>query len=117
MSLMASMQAASLALLSSQGQPVTLTPPVSGSYNVATSAFTGTSTPVSTVGVILPLSRGLTHMPGTDIQTGDKQLLLPGNIAQPLVDTQVLIGGKTYTLVEVNAVSGAYYDCIARGPQ
>lgn len=114
------MQASADALIQAQGQAVTLTPP-GGTYNVATSAFTGTGTPIATTGVLLPLSRGLKHMPGTDIQSGDMQLLLPGNIAQPQVDTQAVIGGKTYTIIEVAPVSPAgtplYYDCIARTPQ
>jgi hypothetical protein len=115
------MQATALSLLSSQGQAVTLTPPPTGTYNPATRTFTGTSTPIQTVGVVLPLSRGLMHMPGTDIQGGDQQLLLPGNIAQPSVDAQVLANGKTYTIIEVNPVNPSgtpiYFDCIVRSPQ
>lgn len=116
------MQATALSLLSSQGQTVTLTPPpADGTYNVATSSYSGTAAPFQTVGVILPLSRGLMHMPGTDIQGGDQQLLLPGNIAQPPVDTKVLANGKTYTVIEVNPVNPSgtpiYFDCIVRAPQ
>lgn len=108
------------ALINMTGQPVTLTPP-GGSYNSATSTWTGTGVPITTTGVLLPLSRGLKHMPGTDIQIGDQQLLLPGTIVQPLVDTKVVIGAKTYTIIEVAPVNPAgsalYYDCIVRSGQ
>jgi hypothetical protein len=107
-------------MLSTQGQPVTLTPP-DGTYNVATSTFTGTGAPYQTTGVLLPLSRGLTHSPGTDIQVGDMQLMLPGTIGKPSVDTKAVINGRTYTIIEVNAVNPAgtaiYFDCIVRAPQ
>jgi hypothetical protein len=107
-------------MLQSQGQAVTLTPP-GGTYNVGTSTFTGTGVPYQTTGVLLPLSRGLTHSPGTDIQVGDMQLMLPGTIGKPPVDTKAVINGRTYTIVEVNAVSPAgtaiYFDTIVRAPQ
>lgn len=110
---------AAVAMIQAQGQPVTLTAPVVA-YNTASSTATNSGTPVTTTGVLLPLSRGLKHMPGTDIQSGDQQLLLPGNIAQPLVDTQAVINGKTYTIIEVSPVNPAgtavYYDCIVRSP-
>ena len=108
------------ATLLETGQAVTLTSP-GGAYNVATSTWTGTGTPISTTGVLLPISRGLKHMPGTDIQSGDMQLLLPGNIAQPPIDTKAAIGGKTYTIIEVAPVNPAgtalYFDCVVRAGQ
>jgi len=113
------MQATALSLLSSQGQTVTLTFPGGGTYSGG--VFSGTPVQVVTVGVMLPLSRGLTHMLGTDIQEGDQQLLLPGNIAQPQVDTLVLANGKEYTITSVNPVNPSgtpiYFDAIIRGPQ
>jgi hypothetical protein len=69
-------------LLTDKGQAVTLTPPVSGTYSTTTRTNSGSAgTPVSTVGLVLPLSRGLKHMAGTDIKADDQQLLLPGDIA------------------------------------
>ena len=113
-------QQSASALLAMGGQQVTVTPP-GGTYDVTTSAFTGTGVPFQTTGVLLPLSRGLTHMAGTDIQTGDMQLLLSGTIAQPAVDTKVLVNGKTYTIIEVSPVNpngtAIYFDCIVRAPQ
>jgi hypothetical protein len=107
-------------MLTAQGQPITLTPP-GGTYNVATSTFTGTGVPFQTTGVLLPLPRGLTHTPGTDIQSGDMQLLLPGTIAEPAVDTKALVNGRTYTIIEVSpcmpAGTAVYFDCIVRAPQ
>lgn len=107
-------------LLADAGQPVTLTPPASGTYNTATGTITGSAgTPVQTVGVVLPLSRGLKHMPGTDITVGDQQLLLPGDIAQPVLDTKATIGGVDYTIKEVAPLNPAgtplLYDCVIRG--
>jgi hypothetical protein len=49
------------------------------------------------------------------------QLLLSGTIAQPAVDTKVLVNGKTYTIIEVSPVNpngtAIYFDCIVRAPQ
>jgi hypothetical protein len=113
-------QQSASALLAMGGQQVTITPP-GGTYDVTTSTFTGTGVPFQTTGVLLPLSRGLTHMPGTDIQSGDMQLLLPGTIAEPAVDTVVVIGGKPYTIIEVSPFNpngtAVYFDCIVRVPQ
>jgi hypothetical protein len=113
-------QAMASSLVSMQGQPVTLTPP-GGVYDVTTSTYTGTGVPFTTTGVLLPLSRGLTHSPGTDIQVGDMQLMLPGTIPHPAVDTKAVIDGHTYTIIEVSTVNPAgtavYYDCIVRAPQ
>lgn len=107
-------------LLSAVGQVVTLTP-AGGTYNVATSSFTGNGVPVTANAVLVPLSRGLRHMPGTDIQTGDMQLLLSASVAQPPVDSLVQVNGRTYTIVEVCPVNPSgeplYYDCIVRLPQ
>ena len=107
-------------MLSSQGQPVTLTPP-GGTYDVTTSAFTANGVPFQSTGVLIPLSRGLTHTPGTDIQSGDMQLLLPGTIAAPAIDTRAVINGRIYTIIEVSTVNPAgtaiYHDAIVRVPQ
>ncbi len=107
-------------LLAMGGQQVMLTPP-GGTYDVTTSTFTGTGVPFQTTGALLPLSRGLTHMPGTDIQIGDMQLLLPGTIPEPAVDMKAVINGKTYTIIEVSPVNPSgtaiYFDCIVRGVQ
>jgi hypothetical protein len=120
LSLVDALRQSATSLLKSQGQPITLTG-TGGTYDVATRTFTGTGSPVSTVGIVLPLPRGLTHDPGTDIQDGDQQLLLPGSIAQPLVDATAVIGGKPYIIISVNVISPSgspvYYDCIIRGPQ
>lgn len=110
------------ALLAEAGQPVTLTPPSSGTYDPATGTVGGAApTPVTTIGVVLPLSRGLKHMPGTDITAGDQQLYLPGDIAQPAIDTKATIGGVDYTIKEVAALNpggtALLYDCVIRGAQ
>lgn len=115
-------QLSAKAMIAESGQAVTLTPPASGTYDTATGTVSGAAgTPVSTVGVVLPLSRGLKHMPGTDITISDQQLLLPGDIAQPALDTKATIGGVDYTIKEVAALSPAgtplLYDCVIRGGQ
>lgn len=114
------LQNSAAALIQVQGQTVTLTPP-GGTYDIPTGTWTGTASPVVTTGVLLPLSRGLKHMPGTDIQSGDQQLLLPGSIAQPPIDAKALINGLTYTIIEVSPFDPAgtpvYFDCIVRGVQ
>jgi hypothetical protein len=112
-------QASALALITESGQAVTLTPPSSGAYNTATGSV-GSSSPatVTTTGVVLPLSRGLKHMAGSDIAVGDQQLLLPGNIAQPALDTKATIGGLDYTIKEVAPLNpggtALLYDCVIR---
>jgi hypothetical protein len=108
-----------LSLITAKGQPVTLTYHAAGAYDPATATVTSTDTVVTTVGVVLPLSRGLKHMPGTNISVDDQQLLLPGDVAQPAVDTSVAIGTKNYTIVEVAPLNPAgtaqLYDCVIRG--
>jgi len=113
------MQATVLSLLSSQGQAVTLTYHADGVYIPATGIVTSNDTVVVTTGVLLPLSRGLKYMPGTDISIDDQQLLLPGNIAQPTVGTTATINGKNYLVTEVTPLNPAgtalIYDCMIRG--
>lgn len=106
------------ALLADAGQPVTLTPS-GGTYDPATATVNGSAgAPVSTVGVVFPLSRGLKHMPGSDIQVGDQQLLLPGDIAQPALNTTATIGGLDYVIKEVAQLSPGgtvlLFDCVIR---
>lgn len=115
-------QASAKATLADAGQAVTLTPPASGTYNTATATVSGgAGTPVQTIGVVLPLSRGLKHMPGTDITASDQRLLLPGDIAQPVIDTKATIGGVDYTIKEVAPLTpggtAVLYDCIIRSGQ
>lgn len=102
-----------------KGQTVTLSYPSSASYNTATSAATVTQTSVVTTGIVLPLSRGLKHMAGTDIAANDQQLLLPGSIEQPPLNTKATIGGVDYIITEVAPLSPGgtpvLYDCIIRG--
>jgi hypothetical protein len=108
-------------MISAKGQAVTLTSHSAGAYDTTAGAATLTDTQVVTVGVLLPLSRGLAHIPGTNIQASDQQLLLPGDIAQPSLDTTVTIGSNDYTLVEVKPLNpggvNILYDCLVRGAQ
>lgn len=110
-------QADAAAMIAEVGQAVTLTPKAS-TYDPATATVSGTTTPVSTTGVVLPLSRGLMNMAGTTIQAGDQQLLLPGTIAQPAVGTAANVNGQDYTIVQVNPLDPAgtalLYDCVIR---
>lgn len=106
-------------MLRDKGQAVTLTVKTVGAYNPATGGASVTTAPVTTVGVVLPLSRGLRHMEGSTIAVDDQQLLLPGDIDQPAVGTIATIGGKPFTIVEIAPLSPAgealIYDCIIRG--
>lgn len=112
-------QASAKAVLTAAGQTVKLTAHALGPYNPALGLSVPVDTVTTTIGVVLPLSRGLMHMPGTDIQNGDRQLLLPGDIVQPPINTTVTIGGTDSTIVEVNPLSPAgvtlLYDCMIRG--
>lgn len=132
-------------LLAEAGQVVILTPPSTGTYDPSTGTVIGAGAAllteaggvvltevgdevllesgaaivtIITIGVVLPLSRGLKHMPGTDIAAGDQQLLLPGDIAQPEIDTKVTIGGADFTIKEVAPLSpggtALLYDCVIR---
>lgn len=106
-------------LIAAKGQPVTLTVHAPGAYDLANNTVALTDTTVETVGVVLPISRGLRHMAGSNIGVDDQQLLLPGDIAQPPLDTKATIGGKTYTMIEVAPLAPAgealIYDCLIRG--
>jgi hypothetical protein len=108
-----------LSLITAKGQPVTLAYHAAAPYDLATNQVTITDTVVETVGVVFPLSRGLKHMPRTNISIDDQQLLLPGNIEQPPVDTTVTIGGKDFTIIEVAPLApngtAQVYDCMIRG--
>jgi len=108
-----------LSLITAKGQPVTLTMHAAGAYDPATGTASLTDTPVTTVGVVLPISRGLRYMAGSNIAEDDQQLLLPGSIAKPPVDTTATIGGKAFTIVEVSELAPAgeplLYDTIIRG--
>lgn len=114
-------QADIAATLADAGQPMTLTYRGSASYDTTTGAVTAATTTVPTSGVLLPLSRGLMHTPGTNISIGDQRLLLPGSIAGPAIDTTVTIGGRDFVIVEVTHLSPSgtelLYDCIIRGVQ
>lgn len=111
------MSAASL--IAAKGQAVTLTYHGPSDYDPGSGTVTLADTTVVTNGVVLPLSRGLKHMPGTNIGIDDQQLLLPGDIDQPPLDTTATIGGKAFTIVEVAPLAPAgealIYDCVIRG--
>lgn len=106
-------------LIAAKGQPMTLTYHAVGGYDPATSTATVTDTTVTTTGVVFPLSRGLKHMPGSNIGIDDQQLLLPGDITQPPIDTTVTFGGKSYLILEVAPLAPAgealIFDCMIRG--
>lgn len=107
-------------IIAEKGQAVTLSPHTAGSYDTATGGVTVTETPaVATTGVLLPLARGFAHRPDSNIRLGDLQLLLPGDIAAPVLGAQATIGGKPYTVIEVSPLApggtNLMYDCIVRG--
>lgn len=107
------------ALLAAKGQTMTLTYHAASAYDTATATVTLTDTQVATVGVILPLSKGLRNMPGSTIGIDDQQILLPGDIAEPAIDTTVTVGAKNYVITQVAPLAPAgsplIYDCIIRG--
>lgn len=111
-------QTSAARLLAEKGQTVTLTARTPGAYDTGAGAATVTETVVETSGVVLPLSRGLRHQDGGDIQVGDQQLLLPGDIDAPAIDTKATIGGVDYTIVEVSPLSpggvAVLHDCVIR---
>ena len=106
-------------IIAAKGQSVTLTYHSAGDYDTSSGTVTAADSSVATVGVVLPLSRGLKHMPGTNISVGDQQLLLPGDIDEPAVDTTATIDGKDFTIIEVAPLAPAgealIYDCVIRG--
>jgi hypothetical protein len=112
-------QTSAARMIADKGQAVTLTPPSNGTYDTATSTVgAGSGSPVTTTGVVLPLSRGLMHMAGTDIQAGDQRLLIPGNVDQPSIDTKATIAGVDYTIKEVSPLNpggtALLFDCVIR---
>jgi hypothetical protein len=111
-------QVSAARIIASKGQAVTLTASTAGAYDPATGSVALTPSTVTTTGVVLPLSRGITHAAGTDIQVGDQQLLLPGDIAQPAIGTKATIGGVDYTIIEVSPLSpggtALLHDCVIR---
>lgn len=122
--------AASLAtakrLLTSKGQPVTLTNHVGGAYDPSTASVAVVDTPITTVGVLLPLSSGVrgfkygtAEQPNTNTLSSDQTLLLPGDIAEPLVGATAAIGTKNYTLISVSPLNPGgtvvLYEAVIRG--
>jgi hypothetical protein len=107
------------ALIAAKGQAMTLAYHGASAYDPSTATVTLTDTQVTTVGVVLPLSRGLKNMPGSTIGIDDQQLLLPGDIAQPAIDTTVTVGSKNYVITQVSPLApdgtALIYDCIVRG--
>lgn len=105
-------------LLSSKGRAVTLTIEAASSYDPASASVTITPTTVTTTGVVLPLSRGLMFTPGSTIQEGDEQLLLPGDIDEPQIGSRATIGGVPYTIADVKTLNPGgttiLYDCVIR---
>jgi hypothetical protein len=112
-------QSATARLITEKGRAVTLSYPSAASYDTATGVGTVTNTTVVTTGLALPLSRGLKHMAGSDIAANDQQLLLPGSIDEPPLDTKATIGSVDYVITEVSAINPGgtplLYDCIIRG--
>jgi hypothetical protein len=112
-------QTAAARLIAAKGQEVTLTRHSAGAYDTATGEVIVTDTVTVTTGVVLPLSRGLMQMPGTNIQAGDRQLLLSGAIDPPEINDTMSIGGAPYTIVEVSPLNPGgtvlVYDCVIRG--
>jgi hypothetical protein len=112
-------QTAAARLIAEKGQSVTLTRKSAGSYDLATSSVAVTDAPETVSAVILPLSRGLRHMEGSNIQVGDQQLLLGGDIAAPQIDDTITVGSAIYTIVEVSPLNpggtNLIYDCVIRG--
>lgn len=108
-----------MALLSRKGQSITLTLEAAGDYDPATSSATLTESMVTTVGVVLPIARGVRFASGSTIEAGDQQLLLPGDIDEPALNTKATIGGTDYVIVEVSPLApdgdALIYDCIIRG--
>lgn len=107
------------ALIASKGQAMTLTYHGASAYDTSTGTVTLTDTQVATVGVILPLSVGLKNMASTTIGVDDQRLLLPGDIAEPAIDTTVTVGAKSYVITQVAPLAPAgttlIHDCIIRG--
>lgn len=106
-------------LIAAKGQMVTLDWTEQAAYDPANGTVTSTPVTVVTDGVVLPLSRGLRYMSGSDITVDDQQLLLPGGVAQPPVGAVATIGGKKFSVIEVAPLAPAgeaeIYDCIIRG--
>lgn len=86
-------------MLTSKGQPVTITRKTAGTYNPATGSATVTTTTQTGYGVIF--DHGDRNVDGTLIQAGDKNLLLSAiGITVPELNDTVTVGGAVYTIVQ-----------------
>lgn len=113
-------------LIERKGQTVTLAGNSGGTYNPATSGFTGTGYSKTVKAVPLPLSHFRKN--GDSVREGDEQLLVAGldtsgaALPMPPVNAVVTLADGTTkrTIIAVEGIDpdGAgyiYYDCITRG--
>lgn len=109
-------------MIAEEGQLVLLqiTAP-DGDYVPGSGLADGTVTEITTMGVLLPFSRGLKALPNSGIDSRDQQLLLAGDTQAPTLNTSLAVGGDVYSVVEVNTLSpkgvDLYHDCTVRGAQ
>lgn len=106
-------------MIAEEGQPVLLEVTTVVDYVPGSGKPTIVNDEVVTMGVLLPFSRGLRALPNSGISSRDQQLLLPGDIDPPTLNSQLAVGGEAYSLVEINALAPKgevlYYDCTVRG--
>lgn len=108
------------AMISANGQAVTITRKASGSYDIATGTVAITDTTQDGKGVIFPLS-GLSKVPGGNVLATDSECLLsPTGIDAPQVDDVLTdVNGGKWTVVQVDTLSPVgtdlLYTLIIRG--
>src|SRR5690606_25581381 len=73
---------------------------------------TGTTAPalptnVTVKGVLMDFARGLTDNRGTQVQSGDKELLMEAGKVVPTPEDEVIIEGVTWSIMAVNTIRPA----------
>ncbi|API58095.1 hypothetical protein BSL82_01275 [Tardibacter chloracetimidivorans] len=127
MTVYTAMRQRAAASIQDKGAAVTVTYRTAGAYDPATGTSAITTATEDGYGVVLPFSTGLRKMAGTNIQMGDMQLLLATLAADgealtaPNVDDTVLIGSKTYTIIDIAPLApdgtDLLYTCTIRGTE
>jgi hypothetical protein len=97
-------------MLERYGRTVTRRTYAAGTYDPATGAVSTTTADTSRTGALFDI-QGVTHIRGTLVQVGDKQLLLDPDAAAAITD-RYIIGSDEYTVVSVGEVNPAGTVCL-----
>lgn len=87
-------------LLKSFGQSMTITRDVAGAYNPETGAISNTQQTYTDFGVVLPYSEGVSSVPDSLIQAGDRKVFIQLS-TEPKPTDKITIAGVVHNIVNV----------------